>query len=42
MLSFEDKALYFTSKSGTCWTGLRRDVMLDNYRHVVSLGNELA
>ena len=46
LLSFEDKALYFTRQGwdtlDRAQKALYRDVMLDNYRHVIFLGNESA
>ena len=46
LLSFEDVALYFTRQEWDTadWAqkALYRDVMLDNYRHVIFLGIESA
>ena len=46
LLSLEDKALYFTRQGwdtlDRAQKALYRDVMLDNYRHVIFLGNESA
>ncbi|XP_020941819.1 zinc finger protein 789-like [Sus scrofa] len=46
MLTFEDVALYFTREEwdtlGWAQKGVYREVMLANYRNMVSLGNESA